>query len=122
METRCKSVKPDRYDLVKIKLYRRKKRARQPRALEAPEHEYKAGIQQKAHYVKNKHYRKTEYRKYYKIYTVQKKAGKIKSSNDFIKSLEEHLVDEDEMGAHFAFLDKPYTWAMIPVPQHVATM
>ena len=53
---------------------------------------------------------------------VQKKAGKIKSSNDFIKSLEEHLVDEDEMGAHFAFLDKPYTWAMIPVPQHVATM
>ena len=53
---------------------------------------------------------------------VQKNAGKVKSSNDFINSLKEHMVDEDEMGAHFAFLDKPYTWAMIPVPQHVATM
>ncbi|MBQ6746865.1 MAG: alpha-2-macroglobulin [Bacteroidaceae bacterium] len=53
---------------------------------------------------------------------VQHKAGKLKSATDFINSLKEHMVDEDEMGAHFAFLDKPYTWAMIPVPQHVATM
>ena len=53
---------------------------------------------------------------------VQHKAGKLKSSNEFINSLKEHMVDEDEMGAHFAFLDKPYTWAMIPIPQHVATM
>ena len=53
---------------------------------------------------------------------IQHKAGKLKSSQDFINSLKEHMVDEDEMGAHFAFLDKPYTWAMIPIPQHVATM
>ena len=53
---------------------------------------------------------------------VQQKAGKLNSSKDFINSLKEHMVDEDEMGAHFAFLDKPYTWAMIPIPQHVATM
>ena len=53
---------------------------------------------------------------------VQKKVGKMKSANEFINSLKEHMVDEDEMGAHFAFLDQPYTWAMIPVPQHVATM
>ncbi|MBQ7553569.1 MAG: alpha-2-macroglobulin [Bacteroidaceae bacterium] len=53
---------------------------------------------------------------------IQHKAGKMDSSEDFINSLKEHMVDEDEMGAHFAFLDKPYTWAMIPVPQHVAVM
>ena len=53
---------------------------------------------------------------------IQHKTGKLKSAQDFINSLKEHMVDEDEMGAHFAFLDKPYTWAMIPVPQHVATM
>ena len=53
---------------------------------------------------------------------IQLKAGKAKSSQDFINSLKEHMVDEDEMGAHFAFLDKPYNWSMIPVPQHVATM
>ena len=53
---------------------------------------------------------------------IQQKAGKAKSSQDFINSLKEHMVDEDEMGAHFAFLDKPYNWTMIPVPQHVATM
>ena len=53
---------------------------------------------------------------------IQHKTGKLKSAQNFINSLKEHMVDEDEMGAHFAFLDKPYTWAMIPVPQHVATM
>ncbi|MCR4765052.1 MAG: alpha-2-macroglobulin [Bacteroidaceae bacterium] len=53
---------------------------------------------------------------------VQHKAGKYQRAQKFINSLKEHMVDEDEMGAHFAFLDKPYTWAMIPVPQHVATM
>lgn len=53
---------------------------------------------------------------------IQYKVGKLKNAQSFINSLKEHMVDEDEMGAHFAFLDKPYTWAMIPVPQHVATM
>ena len=53
---------------------------------------------------------------------IQHKVGKLKNAQNFINSLKEHMVDEDEMGAHFAFLDKPYTWAMIPVPQHVATM
>ena len=49
------------------------------------------------------------------------KAGK-KQSADLAASLAEHLVSEDEMGAHFAFLDTPYRWGMMPIPSHVAAM
>ena len=40
----------------------------------------------------------------------------------FITSLKEHLVQEDELGAHFAFNDTPYRWGMMPVPAHVSAM
>ena len=49
------------------------------------------------------------------------KAGK-KQAADLAASLAEHLVREDEMGAHFAFLDTPYRWGMMPIPSHVAAM
>lgn len=53
---------------------------------------------------------------------ILKRAGQERAALQFIASLKEFMVDEDEMGAHFAFLDVPYTWCMIPVPQHVAAM
>ena len=31
-------------------------------------------------------------------------------------------MQEDELGAHFAFLDQPYAWGMLPIPTHVAVM
>lgn len=49
-------------------------------------------------------------------------AGKKVEADRFIASLKEHLVQEDEMGAHFAFLDAPYSWSMMPVPAHVKAM
>lgn len=49
-------------------------------------------------------------------------AGKKTEADRFIASLKEHLVQEDEMGAHFAFLDAPYSWSMMPVPAHVKAM
>ena len=53
---------------------------------------------------------------------ILKKAGQLKKADEFIASLKEHLVMEDELGAHFAFLDQPYAWGMLPIPTHVAVM
>ena len=53
---------------------------------------------------------------------ILKKYGQEKKANEFIASLKEHLVMEDELGAHFAFLDQPYAWGMLPIPTHVAVM
>lgn len=49
------------------------------------------------------------------------KNGQAEAS-DFIASLKEHLIQEDEMGAYFAFNDTPYRWGMMPVPVHVSAM
>ena len=48
--------------------------------------------------------------------------GRRTEANEFIASIKEHLVQTDEMGAHFAFHANPYTWGMMPVPAHVAVM
>ena len=48
--------------------------------------------------------------------------GRRTEANEFIASIKEHLVQTDEMGAHFAFYANPYTWGMMPVPAHVAVM
>lgn len=53
---------------------------------------------------------------------ILKYADKQAKALEFIASLKEHLVMEDELGAHFAFLDQPYAWGMLPVPTHVAVM
>ncbi len=53
---------------------------------------------------------------------ILQKAGKIRQAADFAASLREHLVQEDELGAHFAFLDTPYRWGMMPIPAHVSAM
>ena len=53
---------------------------------------------------------------------ILKKDGQAKKAAEFIASLKEHLVQEDELGAHFAFLDQPYAWGMLPIPTHVAVM
>lgn len=53
---------------------------------------------------------------------ILQKAGQKQQANDFAASLREHLVQEDEMGAHFAFLDAPFRWGMMPIPAHVAAM
>ena len=50
------------------------------------------------------------------------KAGKSAQAADFAASLREHLIQEDEMGAHFAFLDNAYRWGMMPIPTHVSAM
>ena len=50
------------------------------------------------------------------------KAGKSAQAADFAASLREHLIQEDEMGAHFAFLDNEYRWGMMPIPTHVSAM
>ena len=50
------------------------------------------------------------------------KAGQTKQAADFAASLREHLIQEDEMGAHFAFLDNTYRWGMMPIPTHVSAM
>ena len=52
---------------------------------------------------------------------ILKKVGRAQAA-DLAASLLEHLVREDEMGAHFAFLDAPYRWGMMPVPSHVSAM
>lgn len=57
-----------------------------------------------------------------RIAIVLLKNGRTTQGNDFIASLCEHLVQEDEMGAHFAFYDTPYRWGMMPVPVHVSVM
>ncbi|MDE6348713.1 MAG: alpha-2-macroglobulin [Bacteroides sp.] len=53
---------------------------------------------------------------------VLKAAGRSAEANEFIASLKEHLVQTDEMGAHFAFHDTPYNWGMLPIPAHVDAM
>ena len=53
---------------------------------------------------------------------ILKKAGQQQKAGEFMASLKEHLVMEDELGAHFAFLDQPYAWGMLPIPTHVAVM
>lgn len=50
------------------------------------------------------------------------KAGRTEQAAQCLASLREHLVQEDELGAHFAFNDTPYDWRMMPVPAHVAAM
>ena len=53
---------------------------------------------------------------------ILQKQGRRTEANEFIASIKEHLVQTDEMGAHFAFHANPYTWGMMPVPAHVAVM
>ena len=53
---------------------------------------------------------------------ILQKAGRKTEADEFIASIKEHLVQTDEMGAHFAFHANPYTWGMMPVPAHVAVM
>lgn len=53
---------------------------------------------------------------------ILQKAGRKAEANEFIASIKQHLVQTDEMGAHFAFNANPYTWGMMPVPVHVEVM
>ena len=53
---------------------------------------------------------------------ILQKAGHKTEADEFIASIKEHLVQTDEMGAHFAFHANPYTWGMMPVPAHVVVM
>ena len=53
---------------------------------------------------------------------ILQKLGKKLQAEEFAASLREHLIQEDELGAHFAFLDSPYRWGMMPIPTHVAAM
>ena len=57
-----------------------------------------------------------------KAAVVLLKAGNAQQATPLTASLKEHLVQEDELGAHFAFFDTPYRWGMMPVPVHVAVM
>lgn len=50
------------------------------------------------------------------------KAGRTSQANEFLASIKEHLVQTDEMGAHFAFYANPYAWGMLPIPAHVEVM
>ncbi len=49
-------------------------------------------------------------------------AGREADAKAFEASLKEHLVQEETMGAHFAFNDGYYSWGMMPVTAHVAAM
>lgn len=49
-------------------------------------------------------------------------AGRKADAQAFEASLKEHLVQEETMGAHFAFNDGYYSWGMMPVTTHVAAM
>ncbi len=53
---------------------------------------------------------------------ILKAAGRTKAADEFIASLKEHLVQTDEMGAYFAFNERPYRWEMLPVSIHVRAM
>lgn len=50
------------------------------------------------------------------------KAGRTSQANEFVASIKEHLVQTNEMGAHFAFYANPYAWGMLPIPAHVEVM
>ena len=53
---------------------------------------------------------------------ILRAAGRTAEADEFIASIKEHLVQTDEMGAHFAFYDSPYNWGMLPIPAHVEVM
>ncbi len=53
---------------------------------------------------------------------IMQRVGKERKAQRFISSLKGMMVHEAEKGTHFAFLDVPYTWGMMPIPQHVAVM
>ena len=50
------------------------------------------------------------------------KNGRTSQAEEFVASLREHLVQEPELGAHFAFLDEACQWGMMPIPTHVQAM
>ena len=50
------------------------------------------------------------------------KSGRKSQAQNFIASLREHLIQEPELGAHFAFLDEACRWGMMPIPTHVQAM
>lgn len=52
---------------------------------------------------------------------IMKRAGRDREARRFVASLTAMMVRE-AAGAHFAFLDVPCTWGMMPIPQHVAAM
>lgn len=49
-------------------------------------------------------------------------AGRKAEAAEFEASLKEHLVTEEEVGAHFAFNDGRLGWLMLPAMAHVAAM
>lgn len=53
---------------------------------------------------------------------ILRAAGRTAEADEFIASIKEHLVQTDEIGAHFAFYDSPYSWNMLPIPAHVEVM
>ena len=53
---------------------------------------------------------------------IMQRAGKERKAQRFISSLKSQMVHEAETGTHFAFLDVPCTWGMMPIPQHVAVI
>ena len=53
---------------------------------------------------------------------ILRKAGMTKDADECLASIREHLIQEKELGAHFAFNDMPYEWDMRPVPTHVSAM
>lgn len=50
------------------------------------------------------------------------KNGRTSQAEEFVASLREYLVQEPELGAHFAFLDEACQWGMMPIPTHVQAM
>lgn len=48
--------------------------------------------------------------------------GRHTEADNFEVSLKEHLIHDGKLGAHFAFNDGYYSWGMMPVSVHVATM
>ncbi len=50
------------------------------------------------------------------------KNGRKQAARRVLASLREHLVQEEETGAHFAFLDRPYAWGMQPIPTQVRAL
>lgn len=55
-------------------------------------------------------------------FVILKAADRLAEANEFIASIKQHLVQTDEMGAHFALYGNPYAWGMMPVSVHVEVM
>lgn len=53
---------------------------------------------------------------------ILQKAGRIKDAKEFVASLKEHLVQTDEQGSYFAFIEDAYQWGMWQVSVQVAVM